>query len=125
MALPKINTPFYELTLPSTGETVKYRPFLVKEEKLLLMAMESGNQKDISNALRQIINNCTDGAVEVNKLPMFDVEYLFLQLRIKSVEDVAKIRLNCGKCDEGEIGVGIDLKEVQVQFPEEEIDFNL
>jgi len=124
MALPKINTPFYELTLPSTGETVKYRPFLVKEEKLLLLAMESGKQKEISNVLRQIITNCTDGAVEVNKLPIFDVEYLFLQLRIKSVEDVAKISLECGECGEATT-INVDLKKVKVKFPEKKVDFKV
>tara|TARA_R100000152_G_C6763647_1_gene188101 strand:- start:30 stop:656 length:627 start_codon:yes stop_codon:yes gene_type:complete len=124
MPLPKINTPFYELTLPSTGETVKYRPFLVKEEKLLLMAMEGGKQKEIANALRQIISNCTEGAINVDTLPIFDVEYIFLQLRIKSVEDVAKIKLQCAYCPE-QITVNIDLKKVNVVFPKEKIDFNI
>ena len=125
MALPKINTPFYELTLPSSGETVKYRPFLVKEEKILLMAMEGGKQKEISNALRQIITNCTDGAVQVDKIPMFDVVYIFLQLRIKSVEDVANVNLKCGKCGAGEVAAKIDLTKVQVEFTEEKQEFKV
>ena len=89
------------------------------------MAMEGGKQKEISNALRQIITNCTDGDVEVDKLPMFDVEYLFLQLRIKSVEDMAKVSLKCGKCDAGEVSAKIDLKTVKVEFPEDKQQFKI
>ncbi len=112
------------MKLPSTGEPVKYRPFLVKEEKILLMAMESGKQKDIQNALNQIINSCTDGKLDVVELPMFDIEYLFLQLRIKSVEDKAKVTLKCERCGEP-VGSEIDLNKVQVQFPEEKTNFNI
>ena len=124
MALPKISTPFYETKLPSTGEALKYRPFLVKEEKLLLMAMEGGKQSEISNALRQIINNCTDGAVDVDNLPMFDVEFLFLQLRIKSIEEVAKIQVKCEHCGEA-TNASIDLKKVKVHFPKKKTDVRI
>ena len=124
MALPKIATPFYELKLPSTGETVKYRPFLVKEEKLLLMAMEGGKQKEIANVVKQIINNCVDGKVDVDTLAMFDIEYLFLQLRSQSVEDTVDVNIGCDKCAE-KIGVKVDLKKVNVNFPEENQEFKI
>ena len=124
MALPKIATPFYEMTLPSTGETVKYRPFLVKEEKLLLMAMQGGQQKEIANVVKQIINNCTDGQVNVEELPMFDIEYLFLQIRIKSVEDTVNVNLTCRDCKET-FSSSIDLKKVGVKFPKKKQEFRI
>jgi DNA-directed RNA polymerase subunit M/transcription elongation factor TFIIS len=124
MALPKIATPTYDLKLPSNGEKVAYRPFLVKEEKLLLMAMEDGNQSAIASTLKQIIHNCTDGKVDVETLPMFDVEYLFLQLRIKSVEEVSEFTLKCRKCSE-EFNSKINLNDVEVKFPEEKQDFKI
>ena len=77
MSLPTINTPTYELELPSSKETIKYRPFLVKEEKLLLMAMEEDDEKQMIGAIRQIVNNCTFEQLEVPKMPMFDLEYVF------------------------------------------------
>jgi hypothetical protein len=124
MALPKINTPFYDMELPSTGKKIKYRPFLVKEEKLLLMAMESGKQADVSNVMKQIIGNCTDGKVDVDNLPMFDIEYLFLQLRIKSIDDIVNVNLKCGGCNEG-FNAKVDLKDVGVIFPEEKQEFKI
>tara|TARA_Y100000593_G_C4299910_1_gene332770 strand:+ start:1061 stop:1786 length:726 start_codon:yes stop_codon:yes gene_type:complete len=124
MALPKIATPFYEMKLPSTGETVKYRPFLVKEEKLLLMAMEGGKQKEISNVVKQIINNCTEGKISVEELPMFDIEYLFLQIRIKSVEDTVDISLSCNKCNES-FSSTVDLKPIEVHFPDKKQSFKI
>ena len=78
MALPKINSPTFELKLPSTGQSVKYRPFLVKEEKILLVAQQSGELKDILNAVVQIANNCIYDDIEVEKLPLFDIEYIFI-----------------------------------------------
>jgi len=124
MALPKIATPFHEMELPSTGETIKYRPFLVKEEKLLLMAMEGNSQVEIANVMKQIITNCTDNKVDVENLPMFDVEYLFLQLRIKSVDDIAEVMLSCKKCNETNKSK-INLKDIKVNLPEEKQDFKL
>jgi hypothetical protein len=89
MSLPKITAPIFELILPSTEKTVKYRPFLVKEQKLLLIAMESGDQKSMMNAIKQIINNCSVDTVDVDKLPIFDLEYFFVRLRAKSIgEDI-------------------------------------
>ena len=85
MALPKLNTPTYELEVPSTDEKIKYRPFLVKEEKILLMAMESKDNAQIINAVKDIVTSCTFEKVNVSKKPRFDMEYIFLQIRSKSV----------------------------------------
>ncbi len=85
MTLPKIVTPTYELEIPSSKEKITYRPFLVKEEKILLLAQEAEKDSEMLLALKQIINNCTYEKVEVEKLPMFDLEYIFLQIRAKSV----------------------------------------
>lgn len=93
MALPKINAPIFELNLPSDGKTVKYRPFLVKEQKVLLMAMESEDNVAIFNAIKQIINSCAVDEVDVNKLPIFDLEYFFLRLRAKSIGEEVELNL--------------------------------
>jgi len=95
MALPKLNTPTYELELPSTGEIIKYRPFLVKEQKLLLIAQESGEEKQIANAMGELVNSCTFGKVNTKSAPMFDIEYLFLKIRGKSVGEKVKLNLIC------------------------------
>ena len=93
MALPKLKIATYELTVPSTGQKVEYRPFLVKEEKMLLMAAEDGSPKTITNAMKDIITACTEGEIDLKSLASFDVEYIFLQLRGKSVGDVIDINL--------------------------------
>ena len=103
MALPKIAAPIYELTIPSTGEKIKYRPFLVKEEKVLLMAIEDGSVATMTRAMRDIISACTEGKVKLNDLAPFDLEYFFLQLRGKSIGDTIDLTFNkpasleCGK----------------------------
>ena len=105
MALPKVSTPTYELTIPSTGETVTYRPFLVKEEKTLLMAMEAGGTAAMANAMRDIISSCTEGNFKVKDLAPFDLEYFFLQLRGRSIGDVINLDLrkpNNVVCEEEE-----------------------
>ncbi len=94
MALPKMNLPTFELTLPSTGKAVQYRPFLVKEQKLLLMALESQEQKEMLRAIKQIINNCAVDKIDVDELPMFDLEYFFVKLRAKSVGEIVELRLS-------------------------------
>ena len=124
MALPKIATPFYELNVPSNGKTIKYRPFLVKEEKILLMAMESGKDGEVSNALKQIIKNCTDGQVDVEELPMFDIEYIFLQLRTKSVDEVSSVTISCKECREP-FRLDLNLNDIKVHFPEKKQDFKI
>ena len=95
MALPKLTTPTYELEIPSTDEKIKYRPFLVKEEKILMMAMESKKNTDIVQAVKDIVSECTFNKVDMSDLPMFDVEYIFLQIRSKSVGEVSKLRILC------------------------------
>ena len=95
MALPKLNTPTYELEVPSTDEKIKYRPFLVKEEKILLMAMESGKNEDIIQAVKDIVNACTFNKVDLGSSPMFDIEYIFLNIRAKSIGEVSKLKLLC------------------------------
>jgi hypothetical protein len=93
MALPKINTPIFELTLSSTGQSVQYRPFLMKEQKILLLALESGESKAIMTAVKQIINNCAIGDIETDKLPTFDLEYFFMRLRGKSIGETVDLQL--------------------------------
>lgn len=93
MALPKIQTPIFELNLPSSGQSVKYRPFLVKEQKLLLMALESDDNNAMLIAIKQIINNCAVDEVDVDKLPIFDMEYFFLRLRAKSIGEEIDLNL--------------------------------
>ena len=89
MALPKINTPTYELVVPSTDEKVKFRPFLVKEEKVLMMALESKDNTEIIRAVKDIVQTCTFEAIDLSDRPMFDMEYIFLQIRSKSVGEVS------------------------------------
>ena len=114
MALPKLTTPTYELEVPSTDEKISYRPFLVKEEKILLMAMESGKNEDIIQAVKDIVTECTFGKVDLGKLPMFDVEYIFLNIRAKSVGEVSTLRLLCPDDGETYANVDIDLSEIMV-----------
>jgi|TARA_B100001059_G_scaffold36976_2_gene29956 hypothetical protein len=116
MPLPKIATPTYELELPSTGETIKYRPFLVKEEKLLVIALESEDTKQISTAIRAVIKNCilTKG-IKVEQLPTFDIEYLFLNIRGKSVGEELEVNLICPDDGETQVAVTINLDDIKVK----------
>lgn len=119
MVLPKISTPTYELVLPSTGKTIKYRPFLVKEEKILILALESQDTKEITNAIKQVLKDCilTKG-VKVEELPTFDIEYLFLNLRSKSVGESVDLIITCGDDMETQVPVTIYIDEIQVQKEE-------
>ena len=119
MALPILETATYELTLPSADVKVKYRPFLVKEEKVLLQALESNNDVEIKNAIKDIVSTCTFGQIDASKLPTFDLEYVFLQVRSKSVGEVAKIRLLCPDDKETYVTKEIDLSKVEVQVDDE------
>ena len=114
MALPKINVPKYKLKLPSDGRTVNFRPFLVKEEKLLLLATETGEQEDIVSAIKNIIKECTD-IQEVEKLATFDIEYVFLQIRTKSVGESVEVNVTCPDDGETTVPVSIPLDEIKVQ----------
>tara|TARA_B100000902_G_C27245819_1_gene882535 strand:- start:829 stop:1539 length:711 start_codon:yes stop_codon:yes gene_type:complete len=113
MALPKLNVPKYKLKLPSDGRTVNYRPFLVKEEKLLLLATETGEQEEIISAIKNIITECTD-IPAVEKLATFDIEFLFLQIRTKSVGENVDVTVTCSDDGETEVEVSIPLDEIKV-----------
>ena len=115
MTLPTVETPRYELTLPSTDKVIQYRPFLVKEEKVLLLAMESNNNSEIMNATREILNACTYENIDVDTLPIFDIEYIFLQIRAKSVGEIAKFKMLCPDDKETYGDVEVDLTKVNVQ----------
>jgi len=119
MPLPKIATPTYELELPSTGETIKYRPFLVKEEKVLVIALESEDTKQITTAIKTVIKNCilTKG-IKVESLPTFDIEYLFLNIRGKSVGEVIEVNIVCPDDEETPAKVEINLDDIKVQKDE-------
>jgi hypothetical protein len=119
MALPKIDAPTYQLTLPSTDVKVKYRPFLVKEEKILLMAMESGKENEIYDATKQIVDSCTFNSLDVETLPMFDLEYIFLNIRAKSVGEISKFKVICPDDKKTYADVEIDLTKVEVQVDDE------
>ena len=115
MALPKITTPIYELLLPSTDKKLKFRPFLVKEEKILLIAMENNKEEEIFSAIKQIIKNCLFESVDVDQLPIFDLEYIFLQIRAKSVGEITKFRVICPDDKKTYADVEVDLTKIDVQ----------
>ena len=116
MPLPKINTPTYELTLPSNGKKIKYRPFLVREEKILIMALETENQKQITDAVVQILDACimTRG-VKVQNLATFDIEYIFLNVRSKSVGETINVNIICPDDEKTSVEVPIDLESIKVK----------
>jgi hypothetical protein len=120
MPLPKISTPTYELELPSSGQTIKYRPFLVKEEKLLVIALESEDTKQITNAIKVVIKNCiSTKEVKVETLPTFDIEYLFLNIRGKSVGEQVDVNIICPDDNETNASVSINLDDIKVVKNEE------
>ena len=118
MTLPKLNTPQYELELPSTGEKIKYRPWLIKEQKILMMAQESEEDKEIEAAFANIISECTFGEINPYENPLFDIEYIFLQLRGKSVGQKVKLNLLCTDDEVTRVEKEIDLGDVAVQMPD-------
>ena len=116
MPLPKIATPTYELELPSTGKKVKYRPFLVKEEKLLVLALETENTKDISTAIKTVLKNCIQTrGVKVENLPTFDIEFLFLNIRGKSVGEEVEVNLIAPDDGETQVPVTISIDDIKIQ----------
>ena len=119
MPLPKIATPTYELELPSTGASIKYRPFLVKEEKVLVIALESEDNKQITNAIKAVLKNCilTKG-IRVEKLPTFDIEYLFLNIRGKSVGETLEVNITCPDDEKTIVPMTIELDDIQIQKTE-------
>ena len=119
MALPKLETPVYTLIMPSTDEEVKYRPFLVKEQKRMMMAEESKDTKEIVDAVNQLITDCTFNKVDTKKIPMFDAEYIFLKIRSKSVGSKIDIKVTCPDDKETQVPVSIDLDDINVGMVEE------
>ena len=115
MALPIVETPRYELTLPSQETKVQYRPFLVKEEKMLYIALESGDEKEMQTATKEILKSVTFDKLNVEELPTFDIEYIFLQVRAKSVGEIAKFKIICPDDKETYGDVEVDLSKVEVQ----------
>jgi len=123
MALPKLDTPTYTLELPSTGEEIKYRPFLVKEQKTLMILQESeDSKKDIYNALTSMVTDCTFNNVNVDRMPVFDFEYVFLKIRCKSVGETAELNILCPDDDETRVPVTINLDEIDVQVSDEHVN---
>ena len=116
MALPKLNNVTYDLTLPSTGQKIEYRPFLVKEQKALMIAQESGDNAQIENAFAKFINDCVIDDVNPYTLPMFDVEYIFLRIRGKSVGEKVKLSVLCPDDEKTRVDVEVNLEEVDVQM---------
>jgi len=116
MALPKLDTPVYELEQPSTGQTIKYRPFLVKEQKTLMIAQESEDDKQIRDALGSLISNCTFESIDPYKVPIFDIEFLFLRIRGKSVGEKIDISLLCPDDNETRVNKSINLEEIGVNM---------
>ena len=119
MPLPRIATPTYELKLPSTKQTIKYRPFLVKEEKLLVIALESEDTKQITTAIKTVIKNCIETKnIKVESLPTFDIEYLFLNIRGKSVGEEIEVNIVCPDDEETTVEIKINVDDIQVQRDE-------
>ena len=116
MPLPKIATPKYELELPSTGETIEYRPFLVKEEKILVLALESGSQNQITKAVKDVLKNCiSTKGIKIDKLPTFDIEYLFLNVRAKSIGESVDVEVICPDNSRTTVKKTIYLDEIEVK----------
>jgi hypothetical protein len=125
MALPTLESPKYSIRLPSTGKTIEYRPFLVKEEKILLIAQESGNSREMLAAMKDIIKVCTFNKIDPNQLTSYDLEYLFLKLRAKSVGETSTIKIKCEKC-ETFTPVEVNIDEVGVEeVPDEPVNIML
>ena len=118
MALPKLGYPTYELELPSTGKTIKYRPFLVKEEKVLLLALESKDEKQVIGAVKDLIKNCVITRIKVDTLPSFDLEYLFLKIRGASIGENIILTVTCLDDNETQVEANINIDDVEVFKPE-------
>jgi len=117
--LPKLNTPTYELELPSTGDKIKYRPFLVKEQKILMMAQDSQDETEISEAVGSLVQSCTFGEIDPKTSPMFDIEFLFLKIRGKSVGDKIELNLICPDDGKTQVKKTIDLEDVGIHMLED------
>ena len=118
MPLPDIVTPTYELVVPSTKKKIKYRPFLVKEQKILIIAMESQDEVQILDAIKNILKNCIISRLKIDDLALFDIEYLFLQIRARSISEEIKLKITCPDDGETQVDVSFLANEVKVQFPD-------
>ena len=118
MALPQVALPTYELEIPSNGKKIKYRPFVVKEEKVLLLALESGDDKQIEDAVRTLLKNCIQSRVKLEDLAIFDLEYIFLQIRAVSVGEVVEMMLTCEDDGETQVKYNLNLTDIEVFKPE-------
>lgn len=128
MALPVMSTPTYELTVPSTKQVVKFRPFLVKEEKALLIAQQSENETTMLDTLKEVIKSCTFDKLDINKLAIFDFEYIFIQLRARSVGEISELLFSCLECNDpkAKMPVNIDLTKLEVEInPEHKLNIDL
>jgi len=123
MALPKNNLPVYTLTIPSTKKTLKYRPFVVKDEKALLIAQQSENEDVMLDTLREVIESCAVNDIDVDSLAIFDIEYIFTQLRAVSVGEIIQLVFSCDTCDDpnAKAGVSINLQQIKVDVPSDHI----
>ena len=118
MALPTMNLPTYELEVPSSGKKIKFRPFLVKEEKVLLLALESDNEKNIRDAVQNLLKSCISSRIKIEKLSTFDLEYIFLNIRSVSVGEIVEINVTCQDDNETQVRYNLNLTDVKVNFPE-------
>ena len=118
MPLPEIVTPTYELVVPSTKKKIKYRPFLVKEQKVLIVAMETQDDAQIIEAIRTILKNCINSRIKIDDLALFDIEYIFLQIRARSISEQIELKITCPDDGETEVNVNFMVNDVNVQFPE-------
>jgi hypothetical protein len=116
MGLPKLDTPTYRLELPSTGEEIQYRPFLVKEQKLLMIAQESEDEKEILDSVSKVIRACTFDKIDVSTSPLFDVEYVFLKIRSRAVGENAELQVLCPDDEETRVPVNVNLNDIEVQM---------
>ena len=123
MALPKLDAPTYTLEVPSTGEKIKFRPFLVKEQKILMIAEESKDDNQIYNAMETLISSCTFGKIDVKTINLFDVEYIFLQLRAKSVGEMVELNLLCPDDNKTRVPTKIDLTKLDVDIEDMSLYF--
>ena len=118
MALPQVVLPTYELEIPSSGKTIKYRPFVVKEEKLLLLALETNDEKQIEDAVRTLLKGCIQSRIKIEDLAILDLEYIFLQIRAVSVGEVVEMKVTCRDDDKTQVKYNLNLTEVKVNKPE-------
>jgi len=118
MPLPEIVTPVYELVVPSTKKKIKYRPFLVKEQKVLIVAMETQDDAQIIEAIRTILKSCINSRIKIDDLALFDIEYIFLQIRARSISEQIELKITCPDDGETEVNVNFLVDDVNIQFPE-------